>query len=611
MKKWLPALAAALILTALSALVYGYEYGINPNHMQVLPFIEKIRDPSLFPNDYFVDTLKRFPSVYPYIMAFLSKFVDLEKLHLILYVIFKSALLLLAYGLGLFLFKSRATAFVSMFLFAFSPLVNAYGLLGHDPLMKTSFYQTSAAAPLALAAMLAFLKKRYVIACAILAAIYYVNALIGNFLLILFLAASCSGVIPARKAILPVILFAALMIPGLLWVIHINSIYPARAADNFPLLLKLWYPGHYFPAYFPFRIWYDLALAGAFLAVFFYRGIKTCRESTVIKAFLIAIALMWAFAGISAQLIPVRGFILMQFLRSDVLLIALGMIFAADYVRSLSEGPSVRRVAIGGLIVLALIEFSKPSYAEFILVALLLTELKDRIPTKIIDFAWISYGSFLAVFSAASLYLYKASPKMYCMLIFSLLLIMPEKRTLPRRLKNAAVAAVLLIAVLSFTHIFEFRAISRNYSNIFDKRNADWKKLSLWAAGNTQKESLFIAPLDMNGWRVFSKRAVFTDWVDGSAMHWSPGFESAWFERLSRLGINEYLVKGREAALCGLGDSSRKPLHKLIYDNLNEDDFARIGRDYGADYVIEDVDKKLYFKNVYENSTFRVYRIEK
>ena len=46
MKKYLLIAAAAIVLTALSAFVYGYEYGITPNHIQIIPFIEKIKENS-------------------------------------------------------------------------------------------------------------------------------------------------------------------------------------------------------------------------------------------------------------------------------------------------------------------------------------------------------------------------------------------------------------------------------------------------------------------------------------------------------------------------------------------------------------------------------------
>jgi hypothetical protein len=72
----------AVVLTAISALVYGYEYGINPNQIQILPFIERIKDASLFRGDYFVDTIRRFPSLYPYIIAFLSKCMPMQALPL-------------------------------------------------------------------------------------------------------------------------------------------------------------------------------------------------------------------------------------------------------------------------------------------------------------------------------------------------------------------------------------------------------------------------------------------------------------------------------------------------------------------------------------------------
>jgi len=107
MKRFLFISGAAILLAILSAFVYGYEYGITPNHIQVIPFVEKIKDTTLFPGDYFVDTFKRFPSVYPYIMALLSARLDLETIHLILYAICKFVFLIAAWGLARFLFKSK------------------------------------------------------------------------------------------------------------------------------------------------------------------------------------------------------------------------------------------------------------------------------------------------------------------------------------------------------------------------------------------------------------------------------------------------------------------------------------------------------------------------
>ncbi|MFA6320291.1 MAG: DUF6798 domain-containing protein [Candidatus Omnitrophota bacterium] len=616
---------AAVILSALSAFVYGYEYGITPNHIQSLPFIAKIHDPSLFPNDYFVNTLSRFPSVYTYIMAYLSNWINLEMLHLVLYFVFKFALFIFAYQLACFLFRSRRTGIITMFLFAFSPLINAYGLLGHDPFMKTSFYQTSAVSPLALAAILMFLRKKYMTAYTILACIYYINALIGNFLIILFIAASGYEYMRKRnfaefKYIMrPALFFAALMIPGIVWLTHLNITNPAHAAANFPLYLKLWYTGHYFPSFFTAHQWYHFAVICIFFIIFFRKGFGRCSEKDTVRVFIYTLFAMWLFAALCAEILPVRSFILLQFLRSDVFFIVLGIIFAADYIRSLLYGKSLRSIAIGGLMVLALTEFSQPSYIEFILIALLLTEFELPIknflrkatqdPEGLFNLLWFFFTLAIVAFSAVPILLHKASPKMSCFLFFAVMLMVSGDKKAPQRFKNLVAALVLAAAVFAYIHIIEYRAVSMNFSNMLTESDADWKKVQLWARDNTPVSSVFIAPLNMNGFRVFSNRSVFFDWVDGAAMHWSAGFEYEWAQRLSRLGMGEGLTKDRAGLICGMGAANEKPIHRLIYENLTENDFRHIAEECGAGYVVEYVTRPLNFKTVYENATFRIYRI--
>ena len=603
MKRYVLIAAAAIALTILSALVYGYEYGITPNHIQVIPFIGKIADSSLFPNDYFVDTVRRFPSVYPYLMAFTSKWIGLECLHLALFFVFKCLLLLSAYGLAKHLFGSDRTAFITMFLFALSPLINAYGLIGHDPLMKTSFYQTSMAAPLVLFAIWMFLKKRYGATAVTLALIYYINALMGNFLLLLFIFAR-----GFKKWLVP---FSLLMIPAVAWILRLNISQPLEACADFALYLKLWYTGHYFPSYFTQNQWYYFALILAFFVLFFHKGMGRCRAKAETKRFLIALVVMWAAAWIFGELIPVRSIILLQLLRSDTIFIVIGVIFAADYIRHFLEKASLEGMAIGGLTALALVEFSLPSYKVPVLIMLLLVSYGKRR-----FFVVPAYAAGLAAFSGIAFFAYHASPKMLCMFIFSAIMLYPTGSVGKGRtgngkgIVNIATIAALIICALSFAHIYEYRIAARSFSNLLEEKDKDWKSLQLWAKDNTPKDAVFVAPLEMNGFRVFSNRSVFTDWVDGAAMHWKPGFEAEWVERLKRLGITGMLIKESAPWLCGMCNfADRKPIHRMIYSKMTEADFRRLAADYGVRYVIEDASKNLSFERAYSNGTFCVYKI--
>lgn len=125
-----------LLLTVLSISIYGYGYGINANHAQMLPFIHYLNNPLLYQNDAYVQTFSSYPTFYCYLMAYLSNIIPLPVLHFTLYFITKYFLLIAVFYLARYLFSSYRTGLLACFLFALSPLVNLFTLLGEDPLMQ-------------------------------------------------------------------------------------------------------------------------------------------------------------------------------------------------------------------------------------------------------------------------------------------------------------------------------------------------------------------------------------------------------------------------------------------------------------------------------------------
>jgi hypothetical protein len=93
-------------------------------------------------------------------------------------------------------------------------------------------------------------------------------------------------------------------------------------------------------------------------------------------------------------------------------------------------------------------------------------------------------------------------------------------------------------------------------------------------------------------------------------MHWTPGFEKQWVDRLRRLDITDVLIEKEAPKLCGMGNvPGVKSIHRMIYERLTENDFKAIAKDYGARYVIEEEPKKLSFEKAYSNGTLCVYKI--
>ena len=211
--------------------------------------------------------------------------------------------------------------------------------------------------------------------------------------------------------------------------------------------------------------------------------------------------------------------------------------------------------------------------------------------------------------------------------VLLLLLLAGENRSVLPRLKFIFTISLLAIVLFQYLPIIKYRIASRSLSNNTKERDTDWRKVQLWAKNNTLIDAVFIAPIDMNGFRVFSERSVFVDWVDGAAMHWVKGFEYSWANRLTKVGISQALMNEKAGYITCLGDSTSWLLPRLLYGKqlgdskssflprmlymrMGEEDFRRIKKEFGARYVIQYSIRPLSFKVVYENPTFRVYNIE-
>jgi len=331
---------------------------------------------------------------------------------------------------------------------------------------------------------------------------------------------------------------------------------------------------------------------------------------------------MWSLALIFGDIFPMWSVILLQFLRSDALFISLGLIFMADYMRTLLfEKRSARDFIMVILVMAVFTDFTAPHYLGPIMFIFLLNEGRQRIllflrnkvddPKRFFDLLWISCVITLICASAIFIFTQVSKVKIGFMMVFLIFLVTAgERRMAPFISKGYALAAILSILLIPHVPVMQLRLSDRSLTEFFDIRDKDWRDAQLWARDNTPIDAAFIIPLDMNGFRVLSKRSVFLDWVDGSAMHWVPGFEEKWAERLARLGYTRSFMEKTAGLICGLGASDQKIYHKEIYGNLNEEIFRSIKRDNLAQYVVEDVSKSLSFKIVYENTTFRIYRID-
>ncbi len=610
----------SLFFLGINLLVYGYEYGNNSYHDYLLPYINKIIDPSLYPGDPYLNTLHAFPSPFIYAIGYLGKIFSLEGLHFTLYLIAKYLLFIAAFKLAEFLFKNKLTALLAVLLFALAPLVNVFGLLGEEAVMKFLLYQTTFSAPFFIFVIYLFLQKKYPASLLLLAALFLINALTSFHLLVILLFGSTvilknsEGQNEKKPLIVAWLIFFALWIPYLFW--SISKTAGLTSNPQFMLYLKNYYSGHYFPFSWDAAKYLKALCFIALFTVFFFHAPLDKNKKTV-RAFAVGVFTLWLAAFIFSEVIPLRiPTILMPF-RSDIFLIIFGLLYAADYIRKLIFSPKA----------------SHPIMA--LLLTLTLTDIQLLTPLVLAALSWlflvffanenkninnVRFKKFISAFYLLSLVIVFClciswiiySPlkiKSYVLILLTIGFLIASHTmpvlTLSSQNQNRYVAGIIIVCVLINCDLIAYRMKAGELSFVSPIRS-DWRKTQLWARENTPADSFFVVPPYINGFRSFSKRAVFVEKIDAGAMHWYPGYELPWAQRLKELGYSE--IPLLQYQTYNLHDPVTVKT-RAIYAQNRAENFMALKKKYGINYVITENNHPLPFPLLYQNESFSLYSL--
>ena len=574
-------------MTGLSLLLFGYDFGLGPNLAQVLPYINRLADPALYPGDIFLESFSSFPSIYPAAAAFLGRFAALETLHLAAYIAARFFFLALVFDLAETLTGSRRTPFAAVLLAAVSAQANVLTPLGEDPLLKTSFFQSTLAGLAGTFSLLLFLKKKYLPAFAALGAMLFINGLSALYLAALY-AFALRGAPDAAAMRRGWAVLGAVALGWLAWLHSLPNRFGGPGPD-YSAMLKNWYPGHYFPSGWDGAKWFRIAVFLPLNLLLIHARAAGSPEEKNIRAFLRAFYLLWAAAFVFGEFLPVPRLVNLQFFRSDAFFCLFGLIFAADFLRGLYSEEEPGGWALGALILLS---FTETGAAVYPLFALALLAAWRYGPAWVFRTAALAGAAFCA---KELLFLPAASPeqKKYtvALLLFSLGAL--SGKNFKSAISPGRAAALALAAVLiPFLPLINYRVAERAWGN-YGGEKASWLELQRWARENTPVQAVFLVPPDTYGFRVFSLRSPVTEWLDGGAMHWAPGFEKDWAQRIADLRAESPRPEGAD----------------LGYSAINEAGFIRLGRKYGASYAVRRSGAALAFKTLYSNPDFTLYAL--
>lgn len=110
----------------------------------------------------------------------------------------------------------------------------------------------------------------------------------------------------------------------------------------------------------------------------------------------------------------------------------------------------------------------------------------------------------------------------------------------------------------------------------------------------------FVPPPWLESWRCLCRYATLVQYRDGSAMHWEPGFEVGWWERLEALNCAVY-YRERE-----LAEELR-----ARYTELTPGRLVDAAERYHIDFVVMPADWKFAEKVrvVHKNHGYRAYAV--
>jgi len=395
----------------------------------------------------------------------------------------------------------------------------------------------------------------------------------------------------------------AVFIPvALLWFVFLpkGSPLPPPGGEFIPAL-KMWYPGHYFPGLWSAEKWTRALFVSAVLfGVWRYRAGKS-RHGGVLERFLFAVIALWCAAFIAGTFLPLRQLVVLQLFRADTVFLLFALLLTGDAAASMLREDTLLSFSSAGLLLCAVFDIGGPSALPFAAILLGIHALRAHLG-RAADFAAFAVP---AVFTALVLRQNAFSVRTAVFLFFAALyLIGLYRNSIPRLSLAGKAAALAVFAVMPFLPAALGRAQSRSLE-FLHPWEADLLSAEKWASANTPKNALFLVPPETMGFRAFSCRASFVEWLDGGAMHWVPGYSRLWVERLNTLWAAS--VPGEGGVPAPMSGQERVD----AYYAITPEGFRRLSDAYGISYVLTRAEVQLPFKAVFVSPSWTLYSLSR
>jgi hypothetical protein len=565
--------------TIISLLITGYQHIYGSNHAYQLVLVQKLNDPTLYPSDPFADTVYHYASVFWYVIAWLSRFVDLSVVLFVFFLLNKPLFLLAGFRLARTFFpESHYAPVVGMATMATFPQ-----LLFGGGYVSDYTQQSSLSIAAVLLALDAFLNKRW-----LSFAIWFGLAVNLNLMFSIF-GASYVGVsllVHLRRSHWAD--FSAKAVASILGglIVGAPGIYLVRRAATHAEYdaLSVWqacelsYAYHFYPQLWeiPKQLLAFLLVVGIIFVVYRFRN---ASPAGLHLAAWTGVAIGWYLLGwLNPLLIHSLPLLHLQPVRALTIWQLTSMVFLISFLLKLLENNDYRLNAahfyLCGMLVATIIFIYYFPYSKLFVGVAVVSVVACEVARRILHYRRVNLGAALTViFVVLFVTLYAAG--------HATRLALRGKSLLP-------------------TVPYPYPAI----------------QVAEWARNATPKEAIFLIPIhDEGGWQRFrhlSQRNVFTHRKDGTAWTYAPWFADDWLERLKALGFFEVLSIDEKSFRIGswirIGTADEKNFI-LAYDKVDDNRVEALKQRYGIDYWITRANVKTRFPKVYEHEGWKVLKL--
>jgi hypothetical protein len=467
--------------------VNGYHYGVW-DHAVVVPFVKASLSPGLYPGDLLLSAERYYYTFLWKGLAAVAKAggLPLPPLFFVCYCAALSTMFLAFFSLAIVLFRRWEIGLLACSLLVFSRVT-----LADTATVESILLTRTAALPLLLFSLCAFLRGRHARASVLLGLAFLIHPMSASYVAFMLLCAALADLrrVGVRRLIACSSLFIAVSSPLLIWkVLATPGGFRLFSADpEWMQLLALRSPHHIFPFSWAPREFVGAALAlAAFVAAVGSARRSSARRSVAV--FALAVLLLCAAGVVFSQWLPVPAVFTLQPLRSFQFIVYFAILYLAALLFDAFGG---KRAPSGSLL------------AALVSCAL----LYDSNGWKGASAASVAFILLFAVIRAA------------------------RGRAFPPRAVSCAYAGLILVAG-------SLASPARGEFEIGTAQNERWLDIQRWARSNTPVDGAFIVPPRIEGFRVESERAIYADWKDGTLMNFDPAFGREWYRRMERLGAS-------------------------------------------------------------------------